>query len=79
MNFHVSAAGCWNVTYLCAPCKGIAVGPARGSQRVLQWDQKMDVYIENALELWHGATLSDYAYVLAVIVAIAWLVSRNDR
>jgi len=39
----------------------------------------MDVHVENILELWQGATLTDYAHVVLAIVLLAWFISRNDK
>lgn len=39
----------------------------------------MDVHVENILELWQAATLSDYAHVLLAVVVVAWFIARNDK
>jgi hypothetical protein len=39
----------------------------------------MEVYVENILEMWHSATLTDYAHVVLAVVVVAWFISRNEK
>jgi hypothetical protein len=45
----------------------------------LQGNHTMEIYVEDILEMWHGATLTDYAHVLLAVVVIAWFIARNDK
>jgi hypothetical protein len=39
----------------------------------------MDIYVENMLEMWHNATITDYAHVMLAVVVVAWFIARNDK